>query len=179
MQFLEHTKFYLPILLIAVLSACEPPREELLQDARGHLDARDAEAAQQMYLRLLEKNGQDVDAIAGLIEVALIQNVTQPLIDWSERLLQFRPMDRQANVVVGQKLMRGYGCADSFLLAFEQSEFRQKSRKQRWIQFTRIRFYNRSEAERKKQVRMIKPGSRLIVMKVECLKLRISMNQVP
>ncbi|MGI6455466.1 MAG: hypothetical protein ACOX5R_07540 [bacterium] len=154
MQFLEHTKFYLPILLIAVLSACEPPREELLQDARGHLDARDAEAAQQMYLRLLEKNGQDVDAIAGLIEVALIQNVTQPLIDWSERLLQFRPMDRQANVVVGQKLLHEGLYADAlirFLLAFEQSEFKlEKQEAQRWIQFTQHKVLQQEqETERK------------------------------
>jgi hypothetical protein len=154
MQFLEHTKFYLPILLIAVLSACEPPREELLQDARGHLDARDAEAAQQIYLRLLEKNGQDVDAIAGLIEVALIQNVTQPLIDWSERLLQFRPMDRQANVVVGQKLLHEGLYADAlirFLLAFEQSEFKlEKQEAQRWIQFTQHKVLQQEqETERK------------------------------
>jgi len=114
--------------LVLVSLSCGVNQQQKIIDAQQHIEEKDFKTAKSMLLEIYNSAPENVGAIQSLVALARLQGATEAHEHWCEELLKFRPWAREANIVVGKKLMREGNLADAvsrFTLALNESEFKQ------------------------------------------------------
>ncbi len=121
---------YFPILatLVMGLSSCSPSPKELLAHAATLQKADQLDAACRIYQTVLDRNPYDVVAVQGMVDCT--RNSLDPSEHqiWCRKLLQFRPWDRHANLIIGKSSLDEGNLKDAvvrFYLAYMESDFAQ------------------------------------------------------
>ncbi len=118
------------LLILAILwpAGCDTSRDSILADAAAHMKVGEVDAARQGYQSILDENAYDLDALLGMVAITQSPEFTLEHTEWCRRLLQLRPWDRHANVVVGKDLLEQGNLKDAavrFYLAYLDSDFAQ------------------------------------------------------
>jgi predicted Zn-dependent protease len=109
------------------LISCGENRTVLTQKANEALESGQLDSAKQLYNKVIDLQPESPDAIEGLLSVATISNVTEDQVYWSQELLQYRPWNREANIIIGKSLMDEGNLKDAairLMLAYQNSVFK-------------------------------------------------------
>lgn len=119
--------FLLCIFLSAATIACSDNRDLILKIAEDQIKSGYIEGAQYNYQLLLSRDKFDVDAIKGMAVCSLALSATDEAVRWSRELLQYRPWDRDANLLAGKQAAKQGDFAEAanrLILSFIDSEFK-------------------------------------------------------
>lgn len=115
------------VVSVLFLFSCGYNHQQKIDAAKLHLEQGDIEKAESLLLDVYASEPENVNAIETLVAAAEVSGATAKREQWCEELLKFRPWSREANIVVGKKLMREGNVADAvsrFMLALQESEFK-------------------------------------------------------
>ncbi len=103
----------------------------MLDQAETYLQAEELDQAKRVYLSLVERWPEDVQAIEGLMSITKKQNATAEYWHWCEELLRFRPWSREANIAVGKAYLDEKRLSDAvsrFMLVLQESDFQNQKK---------------------------------------------------
>lgn len=118
------------LLVLAILwpAGCDTSRDAILADAAARIKAGEIDAARRGYQSILEEDAYDLEALQGMVAITQPPEFALEHTEWCRRLLQLRPWDRHANVIVGKDLLEQGNLKDAvvrFYLAYLDSDFAQ------------------------------------------------------
>lgn len=96
-----------------------------------HAQAGELDSARRIYGRILQRRPYDADALQGMIDASPNEEDADRRFEFSRRLLQLRPWDRDANLVVGRRQMEQGSLQDAavrFYMAYLDSDFLQEKK---------------------------------------------------
>ncbi|MBN2325515.1 MAG: tetratricopeptide repeat protein [Candidatus Omnitrophica bacterium] len=133
MSVLSARRLWFCLLLLPPLLGlqCGPSRDAQLAKAKMHMQAGELDAARQIYSRILERRPYDADALQGMIDASPQEEDAGRRVEFCRRLLQLQPWDRDANLVVGRRLMEQGNLKDAavrFYMAYLDSDFLQEKK---------------------------------------------------
>lgn len=114
------------VVFVSFMLGCADTRDELIAEAAEALKAGHIDRAHELYLHLLRNRPVDLDAIAGMVETTKIDPTSDEHVYWCKKLIELRPWNRYANIVVAEHLLEHNNINDAInrlVMAYQESDF--------------------------------------------------------